>query len=46
MLLFESLTVFFTAIAFLAGLALVIADRQARRQPVRQESGAWRRPRR
>jgi hypothetical protein len=45
MLLFESITVFFTVVAFIAGMGLLVADRQARTQPVRQESGAWRRPR-
>jgi hypothetical protein len=46
MVFFELLPALFMVVAFIAGLALLIADRQSRREPVRQESGAWRRRRR
>ena len=45
MLLFELIPAFVMVCAFFVGVALFVADRQARREPVRQESGAWRRPR-
>ena len=45
MLLFELIPAFVMVCAFIAGVGLFVADRQARREPVRQESGTWRRPR-
>ena len=46
MFLVESLIALFMVASFVAGMALLIADYQARKEPVHQESGAWRRPRR
>ena len=45
MLLFELIPAFVMVCALIAGIGLFVADRQARREPVHQESGAWRRPR-
>jgi hypothetical protein len=44
MLFFELFPAFMMVVAFIAGIGLLIADRQARKEPVRQESGTWRRP--
>jgi hypothetical protein len=44
MLLFELIPAFVMVCAFIAGIGLFVADRQARREPVRQESGSWRGP--
>jgi len=46
MLLFELIPAFIMVCAFIAGVGLFVADRQARREPARQASGAWQRPRR
>jgi hypothetical protein len=44
MLLFETLSALFMMVGFIAGVGLLVVDRQARRAPVREESRAWRRP--
>lgn len=46
MLFVEVLSALFMVATFIVGIGLLIADQQARHEPVRQESGAWRRPRR